>query len=82
VLPAVTLLGVGIGGLISGAVFAEIVFSRPGIGKLVYTAISTRNYPVVTGCILVTTLFYVAATLIADLVSAALDPRQRAALVR
>ena len=47
VLPTVTILGVGIGRMISNAVFAEIVFARPGIGKLIFDAVSTRNYPVV-----------------------------------
>ena len=41
ILPTVALLGVGVGGLLSGAVFAEIVFARPGIGKLVYDAVMT-----------------------------------------
>ena len=42
-----TLLGIGVGNLLSGAVFAEIVFARPGIGKLIYDTVLTRNYPVV-----------------------------------
>ena len=45
ILPTVTLLGVGIGQMLSSAVFAEIVFARPGVGKLVYDAILTRNFP-------------------------------------
>ncbi|MDE0714487.1 MAG: ABC transporter permease, partial [Gammaproteobacteria bacterium] len=51
ILPTVTLLGVGIGQMLSSAVFAEIVFARPGVGKLVYDAILTRNYPLVTGAV-------------------------------
>ena len=39
--------------------FAEIVFARPGIGKLIYDAVITRNYPVVMGAVLVTTVLYV-----------------------
>ena len=50
ILPTVTLLGVGIGNLLSGAVFAEIVFARPGIGKLIYDMAITRNYPGGPGC--------------------------------
>jgi peptide/nickel transport system permease protein len=80
VLPTITLLGVGIGHLLSGAVFAEIVFARPGVGKLVYDAINARNYPLVSGTVLITTAFYVLATLIADLFVAGLDPRVRASL--
>ena len=80
VAPTVTLLGVGIGGLLSSAVFAEIVFARPGIGKLIFDAVTTRNYPVVMGSVLVTTAFFVLSTTIADLVNAALDPRSRQSL--
>lgn len=80
VLPTITLLGIGIGHMLSGAVFAEIVFARPGVGKLVYDAINARNYPLVSGTVLITTGFYVLATLIADLFVAGLDPRVRASL--
>lgn len=77
ILPTVTLLGVGIGQMLSSAVFAEIVFARPGVGKLVYDAILTRNFPVVTGTVLVTTVFFVLLNLVADLIIGALDPRVR-----
>ncbi len=77
ILPTVTLLGVGIGQMLSSAVFAEIVFARPGVGKLVYDAILTRNFPVVTGAVLVTTVLFVLLNLIADLIVGALDPRVR-----
>lgn len=77
ILPTVTLLGVGIGQMLSSAVFAEIVFARPGVGKLVYDAILTRNFPVVTGTVLVTTVFFVLLNLLADLIIGALDPRVR-----
>ena len=76
-LPTVTILGLGIGNLLSGALFAEIVFSRPGIGKLLYEAVLTRNYPVVMGSVLVTTGFFVLSTLASDVVNAVLDPRLR-----
>lgn len=77
ILPTVTILGLGIGSMLSGALFAEIVFSRPGIGKLLHEAVITRNYPVVMGSVLVTTTFFVICTLVADIVNAALDPRLR-----
>ncbi|MCG8615556.1 MAG: ABC transporter permease, partial [Desulfobacterales bacterium] len=77
ILPTVTILGVGIGRMISNAVFAEIVFARPGIGKLIYDAVVSRNYPVVMGSVLVSTVLFVAATTIADFISAMLDPRIR-----
>ena len=77
ILPTVTILGIGIGSMLSGALFAEIVFSRPGIGKLLHEAVVTRNYPVVMGSVLVTTAFFVLCTLASDVVNAALDPRIR-----
>jgi peptide/nickel transport system permease protein len=80
ILPTVTLLGVGIGNLLSGAVFAEIVFARPGLGKLIYDMVLTRNYPVVQGAVLITTILFVLCALCADLLNAWLDPRVRARL--
>jgi peptide/nickel transport system permease protein len=77
VLPTVTILGLGIGTMLSGALFAEIVFSRPGIGKLLHEAVVTRNYPVVMGSVLVTTGFFVLSTLVSDIINAILDPRLR-----
>ncbi len=79
ILPVVTVIGVGMGFLLSQAVFTEIVFSRPGLGKLVIDSITTRNYPIVMGGVLVSTIIFVCSTAIADIVNAALDPRARVA---
>ncbi|MGE0210283.1 MAG: ABC transporter permease [Parvibaculaceae bacterium] len=80
VIPTVVVLGIGVGNMISGAVFAEIVFARPGVGKLIYDSVVTRNYPVVMGAVVLTTAFYVMCTLLADLLAAWLDPRVRSSL--
>jgi len=80
ILPTVALLGVGVGALLSGAVFAEIVFARPGIGKLVYDGVITRNYPIVMGGVMVTTALYALCTLVSDMITAMLDPRVRQSL--
>jgi peptide/nickel transport system permease protein len=80
VIPTVVVLGIGVGNMISGAVFAEIVFARPGVGKLIYDSVVTRNYPVVMGAVVLTTAFYVLCTLLADLLAAWLDPRVRSSL--
>ena len=77
ILPTITLIGVGFGGLLSGTVFAEIIFSRPGVGKIIYDMVLARNFPVVQGAVLVTIALYVVVTLIADLVVSWLDPRVR-----
>jgi len=80
VLPTVTVIGVGMGFLLSAALFTEIVFARPGIGKLIFDSITTRNYPVVMGSVLVSTIMFVISTTLSDLVNAWLDPRIRASL--
>lgn len=77
ILPVITVIGVGMGFLLSAAVFAEIVFARPGLGKLVIDSITTRNYPVVMGAVLVSTGLFVLSTAISDMVNAWLDPRSR-----
>lgn len=80
ILPTITLIGIGFGGLLSGAVFAEIIFQRPGAGLLIYDMVVGRNFPVVQGAVLVITIVYIFATLVADLVVAWLDPRVRETL--
>lgn len=80
ILPTITLIGVGFGGLLSGTVFAEIIFSRPGVGKIIYDMVLARNFPVVQGAVLVTIALYVVVTLIADLIVSWLDPRVRESL--
>ncbi len=52
-IPTLAVLGMGVGELLGGAVFTEVIFNRPGLGSLVYQSISTRNYPVVQGGIFV-----------------------------
>ena len=80
VLPTVTLVGIGLGQLLSSAVFAEVVFSRPGLGSLVYGAAQARNFPVVMGAVLVTVFLFALFNLLADLLVALLDPRVRGRL--
>jgi peptide/nickel transport system permease protein len=77
ILPTITLIGVGFGALLSGTVFAEIIFSRPGIGKIIYNMVLARNFPVIQGAVLITIGMYVVVTLISDLLVSLLDPRVR-----
>jgi peptide/nickel transport system permease protein len=74
-IPTVAVLGVGLGNLMGGAVFVEIIFGRPGMGKLIFDAIGSRNYPIVRGGVLVVAFLFVLANLMADLVYTYLDPR-------
>jgi len=77
ILPTITLIGVSIGRMLSTAVFAEIVFARPGIGKLIFDSVISRNYNVVMGSVLVSTVLFVLTTTVSDMITAALDPRIR-----
>ena len=77
IVPTISMVAVGLGAILSSAVFVEAVFSRPGIGKLITEAVNTRNYPVVMGTVLVMTAIYVSVTIAADLLIARLDPRVR-----
>ncbi|CAN5362536.1 ABC transporter permease [soil metagenome] len=73
--PLVAILGIGLGDLIGQAVFAEIIFARPGLGSLLFNAILNRNYPVVQACVLVIVVIYVCANLAVDVINGLLDPR-------
>ncbi|MBG6237691.1 peptide/nickel transport system permease protein [Mycetocola sp. CAN_C7] len=75
VLPAVTLSGWALGATISGAVVVETVFSRAGIGRVLVTAVSTQDLPIVTGVVVLIAALYVVANLIVDLVYVLIDPR-------
>jgi peptide/nickel transport system permease protein len=74
-IPTVAVLGVGLGNLMGGAVFVEFIFSRPGMGTLIYKAIQGRNFPIVRAGVLVIALLFVLANLLADLLYTYLDPR-------
>lgn len=74
-LPVVTVVGLQFGSLLSGAVVIELVFARPGLGKLLVEGINGKDFPVVQGAILVSASAYVLANLLVDLAYAWLDPR-------
>lgn len=76
-IPTIALLGMGIGRLLGGAVLVEIVFARPGLGRLIYDALSVRNFPVVQGAVLVVVVLFVLVNLVVDLSYSAIDPRMR-----
>ena len=73
----INISGLQIGWLFSGAVFTEVIFSWPGIGRLIYDAVSSRDIPVALGGILVVGVVFVLANLVADVATAMLDPRRR-----
>jgi peptide/nickel transport system permease protein len=75
--PVVTLLGLSLPALFSGAVFVETVFAWPGVGRLLVEAVSGRDYPVVMAATTVSATLVVLGNLLADLLLAAVDPRVR-----
>lgn len=76
-LPIVTVLGLQVGALLSGAVLTETIFAIPGIGRLMIQAILFRDYPLVQGVVILAASLFVLINLIVDLVYARLDPRIR-----
>lgn len=75
--PIVTVIGLGMAGLISGAVVTESVFALPGVGRLVVDAILRRDYPVIQGVVLMFSFLYVLINLAIDLLYTLFDPRIR-----
>ncbi len=75
--PIVTLLGLQLGGLLTGAVITETIFAWPGVGRLLIQSIGFRDYPMVQGCILLIAVMYVSLNLLTDLLYGMLDPRIR-----
>jgi peptide/nickel transport system permease protein len=74
-IPTMAVLGVGIGNLMGGAVFVEVIFNRPGMGTLIFKAIQMRNYPLVRGGVLVVAILFIMANLLTDIIYTYLDPR-------
>ena len=75
IIPTITVIGLGVGKLLGGAVFVEIIFNRPGLGKLIVDAVYARDFPVVQGGILVATVFFVLANLLADISYGFVNPQ-------
>jgi len=76
-LPFITMLGLQVGFLLSGAVVAETIFAYPGVGRLAVQAISRKDVPVIQSFVMVAALIVVVANLFVDLVYTRIDPRIR-----
>ena len=74
-LPVVTILGVQMGTVLAGSVVIESVFSWPGVGSLLFDSVSSRNYPVVLGIMVLGSLVVITANIAVDLLYMWLDPR-------
>jgi peptide/nickel transport system permease protein len=75
--PVLTVLGLQLGVLLTGAIITETVFGWPGLGRLTVQAIETRDYPLVQGCVLLISLTYVVINLATDIAYVLVDPRIR-----
>lgn len=77
-IPIITIIGTQLGGILGGATLTESVFSWPGVGRLIVDSLNGRDTPVVTGCIIMTTMFFSFVLLLVDMVYAMVDPRIKA----
>jgi peptide/nickel transport system permease protein len=75
--PVITLLGLEAGSLLTGSIITEMIFAWPGLGRMLISAISNRDYPLVEGCVLTFALSYVVVNMVTDLSYSAADPRIR-----
>jgi peptide/nickel transport system permease protein len=75
--PVITIVGLEAGALLTGSIVTEMIFSWPGIGRLMISAIGNRDYPLVEGCVLAFALSYVAINMVVDLIYCLADPRIR-----
>jgi len=79
VLPQITGLALAIGTMVGGALVAEIIFSYPGLGSTIYTAVLGRDYPLISATALIITVMVLSANFLIELVYGILDPRIKAA---
>lgn len=77
-LPVVTILGLQLGTMLGGSIVVEAVFSWPGIGAVLFDSVMSRNYPVVLGLLVLSSVVVILANMIVDIVYAWLDPRLKA----
>lgn len=77
IIPILTVLGLVMGALLTGAVIVETIFDWPGIGLLMFQAIQNRDYPVVQGCVLFVSIVYVMSNFFTDLAYGFFNPRIR-----
>jgi peptide/nickel transport system permease protein len=78
-IPAITMIGLQFGNILTGAAVTEVIFGRPGVGSFLATSITTKNIPVVQGAIVLIGVGYIVINLLVDLVVGVVDPRTRLA---
>jgi peptide/nickel transport system permease protein len=76
-IPVITMVGLELGALLSGSIIVEAVFAWPGVGTLLLQGISARDYPLVTGIVMIYTVGFMLINLLVDVLYAVVDPRIR-----
>jgi len=76
-IPVITVIGLQLGTMLGGAILVETVFAWPGIGRLLISAISNRDYPTVQGIVFMISFLFIVINLVVDLIYAYVDPRIR-----
>ena len=75
--PTVSVIGVQVGYLFAGLIGLEVVFNYPGLGRLIFTAVGDKDFPVLTAAVILVAAIYMIMTLVADLIIAWMNPRTR-----
>ena len=78
-IPILTAIGQSFATLLSGAAVVETVFGIPGVGQLIVSSVTKRDYPMIQGIVLVVSLIYILINLVIDLLYGVVDPRVRVA---
>lgn len=81
-IPIITIIGTQLAGVMGGSVLTETVFAWPGIGRLIVDSLNSRDTPMVTGCIIMTTILLCLILLVVDLLYAVVDPRIKGQYIR
>ncbi len=73
--PVITIAGLELGALMTGTLITENIFALPGMGRLIVTAIFSRDYPLIVGCTIIASVVFICANLCADIIHGVIDPR-------
>jgi peptide/nickel transport system permease protein len=76
-IPVLTITGIQLATILGGVIVVEVVFAWPGIGRLVYTAVAARDYPLIQGAVLLIAALFLLVNLVVDVLYAMVDPRIR-----
>ena len=75
--PILTITGIQLATILGGVIVVEVVFAWPGLGRLVFNSVASRDYPVIQGAVLLIAVLFLAVNLVVDMLYAVVDPRIR-----